>query len=115
MRGIANPPVRRPYYDASDALKSNCDTTDRMVKILVSILMLLSLAMVATAQIRPSMGQVRRENPLLDKLLSSDARIEVLASGMAWSEGPVWAKDGQYLLFSDIPNNSVMKWSEKEG
>jgi gluconolactonase len=34
---------------------------------------------------------------------------------MAWSEGPVWIKDGGYLLFSDIPRNSVMKWSEKDG
>src|SRR5258708_15122440 len=90
-----------------------------MVKILVLILMLLSLAALAMAQtpavVRPSMGQVRRENPLLDKLLPAEAKIEVLASGMAWSEGPVWVKDGKYLLFSDIPNNSVMKWSEKDG
>jgi len=86
---------------------------------MVKILLLLSLAVVATAQmpavVRPSMGQIRRENPLLDKLLAADARIEVLASWMAWSEGPVWVKDGGYLLFSDIPNNSVMKWSEKDG
>ena len=95
--------MRRPYY----ASKANCDTTDRMVK----ILLLLSLAVVATAQIRPTIGQVLRENPLLDKLLAPDARVEVLGSGMAWSEGPVWVKDGGYLLFSDIPNNSVMKWS----
>src|SRR5580658_9978179 len=99
--------MRRPYY----ASKVNCDTTYRMVK----ILWLLSLAVVATAQIRPTMGQVLRENPLIDKLLATDATLEVLASGMAWSEGPVWVKDGAYLLFSDIPNNSVMKWSEKEG
>ena len=57
------------------------------------------------AQIRPTMGQILRENPLIDKLLATDAKVEVLASGMAWSEGPVWVKDGGYLLFSDIPNN----------
>ena len=82
---------------------------------MVKILLFLSLAVVAMAQIRPVMGQVLRENPLLDKLLAADARVEVLGSGMAWSEGPVWVKDGGYLLFSDIPNNSVMKWSEKDG
>jgi gluconolactonase len=103
--------MRRPYY----ASKANCDTTDRMVK----ILLLLSLAAIAMAQMplpaRPTMGQVLRENPMLDKLLAPGAHVEVLASGMAWSEGPVWVKDGAYLLFSDIPNNSVMKWSEADG
>jgi gluconolactonase len=39
----------------------------------------------------------------------------VLASGFTWSEGPVWVKNGNYLLFSDIPRNSVMKWKEGEG
>jgi gluconolactonase len=85
---------------------------------MVKILVLLSLAAIAMAQmapVRPSIGRIVRENPLIDQLLGSEATIEVLASGMAWSEGPVWVKDGKYLLFSDIPNNSVMKWSEKDG
>ena len=41
--------------------------------------------------------------------------MEQLADGFDWSEGPVWVKDGGYLLFSDIPRNSVMKWKEGEG
>ena len=43
------------------------------------------------------------------------AKIEVLATGFAWAEGPVWVKDGGYLLFSDIPRNSVMKWTPQDG
>jgi gluconolactonase len=86
---------------------------------MVKILVLLSLAVFAMAQtppvIRPTIGQIRRESRLLDQLLNADGKIEVLASGIAWAEGPVWVKDGNYLLFSDIPNNSVMKWSETEG
>lgn len=85
----------------------------------MKILLLLSVAAIAMAQTRPTMGRILRENPLIDKLLGADAHVEVLASGMAWSEGPVWVpvhgNDGGYLLFSDIPNNSVMKWSEKDG
>jgi len=38
-----------------------------------------------------------------------------LAEGFEWSEGPVWVRDGGYLLFSDIPNNAVMKWKEGTG
>jgi len=85
---------------------------------MVRILLLLSLVALAMAQApasRPTMGRIVRDLPALDALIASDAKIEVLGSGMMWSEGPVWVKDGGYLLFSDIPRNSVMKWTETEG
>ncbi len=63
----------------------------------------------------PTMGKIVVEDPSFEKLLSKDAKIEVLASGFDWSEGPVWVKDGGYLLFSDVPKNKVYKWDEKEG
>ena len=63
----------------------------------------------------PTIGQIHRLDPRLDQLLDKDARIEVLAAGFEWSEGPIWIKDGGYLLFSDIPRNSIMKWKEEEG
>src|SRR5262245_6945100 len=65
--------------------------------------------------VRPTMGEVVRLDDRMDSLLDRNARIEVLASGFEWSEGPIWVHDGQYLLFSDIPRNSIMKWSESEG
>jgi gluconolactonase len=43
------------------------------------------------------------------------ASVERLAVGMRWSEGPVWFGDGRYLLWSDIPNNRIMKWEEETG
>src|SRR5919112_4729605 len=43
------------------------------------------------------------------------ARVERLATGFRWCEGPVWFGDGRYLLWSDIPNNSLMKWEEQTG
>src|SRR5437667_321222 len=67
------------------------------------------------AQTRPTIGRIIRDDPALDRLLASDAKIEVLESGFTWTEGPVWVKDGGYLLFSDIPRNSLMKWKEGEG
>ncbi len=63
----------------------------------------------------PTTGSVERLNPAIDQLISKDAKIEVLAEGFTWSEGPLWIQEGGYLLFSDIPPNRVMKWSEKEG
>jgi gluconolactonase len=41
--------------------------------------------------------------------------VERLATGMTWSEGPVWFGDGRYLLWSDTPNNRIMRWDEATG
>ncbi len=43
------------------------------------------------------------------------ASIERLAEGCRWSEGPVWFGDGRYLLWSDIPNNRILRWDEATG
>jgi gluconolactonase len=64
---------------------------------------------------RPNLGRIVREDSRLDQLLPPDAKLEVLASGFEWTEGPVWVRDGGYLLFSDIPRNSIMKWKDGEG
>lgn len=58
---------------------------------------------------------IERLDPALDKLIAPDAKIEVLAGGHDWTEGPVWVKRGGYLLFSDIPKNSIYRWKEGEG
>jgi len=55
---------------------------------------------------------VERLDPELDQVMSANPKIEILAQGFEWSEGPLWLKDQQALLFSDIPNNSVFKWTE---
>ena len=43
------------------------------------------------------------------------ASVEQLATGFRWAEGPVWFGDGRYLLFSDIPNNRILRWDETLG
>ncbi len=73
----------------------------------------------------PTIGKIVRTDPRIDKLIPQEAKIEVLASGFTWSEGPVWIKSrdarnagpgpGNYLLFSDVPENTIFKWTEKEG
>ncbi len=49
------------------------------------------------------------------KILDSTATVEVIGSGFSWTEGPLYIKDGDYLLFSDIPANKIMKWKEGQG
>ncbi|AWM39717.1 Gluconolactonase precursor [Gemmata obscuriglobus] len=62
-----------------------------------------------------TLGSIDRRDAKLDALIPKDARIEVLAGGFKWTEGPVWDKKGNALLFTDIPNNRVVKWSAKDG
>ena len=50
-----------------------------------------------------------------DKYRLPLAGVERLATGFRWAEGPVWFGDGRYLLWSDIPNNRVMRWDEATG
>src|SRR5690606_27874348 len=63
----------------------------------------------------PTLGKITANDPVFDKIVAKDAKIEVLASGFVWAEGPVWVRDGGYLLFSDPRQNSIFKWSEKNG
>ena len=66
------------------------------------------------AELPAVFGKIDRADARLDGLIPKDAKLEKLAEGFIWSEGPVWIGDGGYLLFSDIPRNSVMKWKQGE-
>lgn len=63
----------------------------------------------------PTIGTIERLDSRLDKLIPRDAVIEKLAEGFRWTEGPVWIPGRRVLLFSDIPNNAIIQWSESGG
>lgn len=58
---------------------------------------------------------VVRLDARFDKLVPSNLKIEKIAGGHKWVEGPVWNRKEAYLLFSDIPNNSIYRWQEDRG
>jgi len=60
-------------------------------------------------------GAIQVLDPMLNTLVDTAFGIEILAEGFDWSEGPLWIAKGNYLLFSDIPPNKIMKWSEEKG
>ncbi|HEY1186042.1 MAG TPA: SMP-30/gluconolactonase/LRE family protein [Gemmata sp.] len=74
-------------------------------------------AAVAAEEPKPPMtiGSIDRKDAKLDALIPKGAKIEVLAGGFKWTEGPVWDKKHNALLFTDIPNNRIVKWSAKDG
>jgi gluconolactonase len=54
-------------------------------------------------------------DPRFEKYRLKHAAIERLATGCRWAEGPVYFGDGRYLLWSDVPNNRILKWEEETG
>ncbi len=54
-------------------------------------------------------------DPAFESYRLFNAGVERIATGMRWAEGPVWFGDGRFLLWSDIPNNRIMKWEEETG
>ena len=58
-------------------------------------------------------ARIDRWDPAMDAIVPADWKIEKLADGFGWAEGPVWIRSGNYLLFTDVPGNKMWKWSEK--
>jgi gluconolactonase len=58
-----------------------------------------------------------RDKAEFAKIVPADAKVEKLAGGMTFTEGPCWFDDAQggYLVFSDIPANQLKKWTAKDG
>nr|WP_246112903.1 SMP-30/gluconolactonase/LRE family protein [Allorhodopirellula solitaria] len=70
-------------------------------------------------------GRVETLQPELEKFFAPDAKMEVLAGGFTWTEGPLWVPSGSQvdgcqsdagcLLFSDIPRNTIFRWTPGQG
>ncbi len=60
-------------------------------------------------------SRIDRWDPAMDAIVPADWKIEKLAEGFGWAEGPIWVRSGNYLLFTDVPGNKMWKWSEKGG
>jgi gluconolactonase len=55
------------------------------------------------------------EDPRFGELIHDSARVEHLGGDCVWAEGPAWLPDRQALVWSDIPNDRIMRWTEAEG
>lgn len=69
----------------------------------------LILATMANSQ---TLGKIHILNPLANDLIDANAPIEILAEGFEWAEGPLWWKEQNALLFSDVPKNTVYIWKQ---
>jgi gluconolactonase len=76
------------------------------------------IATTATPVAAPESGaqvKIVSLDPRFNKIVPADVKFEKLAGGYNWVEGPVWNRKENFLLFSDIPSNSIIKWREGEG
>ena len=78
------------------------------------VIMAFCLACQANKEIK-TIGSMERLDPALDSILSPNSKVEIIAEGYDWSEGPLWVENQKMLLFSDVPKNIVYKWTEEKG
>ena len=62
-----------------------------------------------------TVGEIERLHPDINDIISKDAKIEVIASGLTWAEGPLWVQSHNMLLCSDVKMDKIYKWTEAEG
>ncbi|MBN1950240.1 MAG: SMP-30/gluconolactonase/LRE family protein [Bacteroidales bacterium] len=67
------------------------------------------------ATVYNTIGEIVKLDNAMDDYLAPGSKIQILGEGFNWSEGPVWIETGGYLLFSDVPENTIYKWKEGEG
>jgi gluconolactonase len=80
--------------------------------------MLLAIPASSHAQLHPRPTKapvIRTLDPRFSELVPEGTEVEKIVEGHQWVEGPVWVRDGGYLLFSDVVKNAIYRWKEGEG
>ena len=78
--------------------------------VLLTLCLLFTAACTTQQQTKPAgVGKILRVDPAINAIIPADAVIEKVADGFQFTEGPVWIHEG-YLLFSDIPANTIYRW-----
>ena len=87
----------------------------RLLMMIVAVFLFNKMLIGQPAAKYKTIGTIERIDPALDKIISPNTKVEVITEGFDWSEGPVWIQSENMLLFSDIPQNIIYKWTEKNG
>ncbi len=88
---------------------------NKYISIAIIALLFLSFGKKPQPTIYKTIGTIERYDSKLDKIISSNAKVEIISEGYQWSEGSLWIEKYKMLLFSDVPANTVYQWTEKEG
>ena len=77
-------------------------------------LIIVSLVIINTKG-QQTVGSVEFLDPKMELFIDKDTKIEVLAKGFTWAEGPVWVSKLNGVVFTDVPNNKAYLWTEEDG
>ena len=80
------------------------------MKFLSALLLVPAIVLAADRPIPPFEMSIERLDPAFDQLVAKEAKVEKLAEGFTWSEGPVWLNNS--VIFSDVPENIAYRWAE---
>jgi gluconolactonase len=88
-----------------------------LLRSIVAALMLVPVAILAAenSTAYAVVGRVTAYDASFHDIVAADARIEKIADGFTWAEGPAWIRPGAFLLFTDVPENTLYRWSEADG
>jgi len=90
----------------------------KIYKICISAVLLIAMASCKNQTqtiLENTEGRIEIYDREMLNIIDTSENIQVLCSGFSWSEGPVWVDELNALLFTDVPNNIIYKWSEKGG
>lgn len=85
------------------------------MKFLGAFILLLSIMSCQSKLKYKTTGTIERLDPALDSIITTTQIPEIIADGLDWSEGPLWIEKNNLLLFSDVPRDTIFKWTEKNG
>ena len=85
-----------------------------MKKLILPLITILGLSSAVNAQYK-TIRKIHVYDESVTSLIDPSTPIEIVAEGYTWSEGPVWVKKGNYLLFSDVPENKIYQWTAEKG
>src|SRR5215213_2358392 len=86
-----------------------------MKKVSLSLLVLAQFFFVYAQQTKSEIGTIEFISPELSRIIKKDAKVEIVAEGFQFTEGPVWFDKEKMVLFSDVPANTIYKWTEAKG
>lgn len=89
------------------------------MKLAAAFLFIINLAACNNSNTKTSMykttGTIIQYDEALNSIIDTSTKPEIIAEGYEWSEGPLWVEKHNMLLFSDVPMNTVYKWTEANG
>jgi gluconolactonase len=86
-----------------------------MKKITFLLFSLTSFLGTNAQEVKPAIGTIEFISDELSSIIKKDANVEVVADGFLFTEGPFWFEKEKMLLFSDVPANTIYKWTEAKG